>query len=278
MKIKSKLKYQSIARDWFASLQDNVCEQLEDLEKEFNPKNPAKMVSHKTSQKEGWKQEHRIIKGNVFEKGTVNFSEVSGKFEDDFKKQIPGTDKDPSFWASGISVVLHMKNPKVPAMHFNTRFICTEKCWFGGGMDVTPCIKNDEQKEWYHTELELMCNQHDEEYYSKFSEWCDEYFYLPHRKEPRGIGGLFFDYHFKDFDKDMEFVKDVGKTFVNIMKHIVFLNNTYKYTQEDKEVQLFKRGRYVEFNLMYDRGTKFGLQTGGNMDAILMSLPPEVKW
>ena len=276
--MKSIKSYQKTATTWFQSLQNTVCTHLEDLEKEFDSKNPAKMVKHNTSQSKGWYQEHRVIKGNVFEKGTVNYSRVTGKFNDLMRKQIPGADKDPSYWASGISVVLHMKNPKVPAMHFNTRFICTTKCWFGGGMDVTPCIQNDEQKDWYHTQLELMCNKHDEEYYSKFSEWCDEYFYLPHRKEPCGIGGLFFDYHFKDFKKDMAFVKDVGKTFVNIMSHIVFLNNRFKYTKEDKEVQLFKRGRYVEFNLMYDRGTKFGLQTGGNMDAILMSLPPEVKW
>ena len=278
MKIKKKNYYQKNARDWFSLLQNLICYKIQELEKQYSKNKLAKFKTFKFDKKKGWYQEQRIMHGNIFEKASVNFSEVSSKFDKKFAQEIPGTKKNSNFWASGVSVVVHMKNPKIPSMHFNTRFICTQKRWFGGGMDLTPSYKNDNQKKWYHLTLKKMCDQHNKKYYIKYKKWCDKYFYLPHRKEPRGIGGIFFDYHFNSFEKDIEFVKDIGKTFVNIMDNIVSEHMFSTWTKKEKEDQLVKRGRYVEFNLLYDRGTKFGLKTGGNVDAILMSMPPEVKW
>jgi coproporphyrinogen III oxidase len=208
----------------------------------------------------------------------VNFSKVYGKFPEQFQKNIPGASKDPRFWASGISIVMHMQNPHIPAMHFNTRFICTTKNWFGGGMDVTPAIKDEKEKKNFHKILKAMCDRHNKNYYKKYKKWCDEYFYLPHRKEPRGIGGIFFDYKKNNWEKDFSFVREVGISFKNISNEIIEKKNKLKWTIKDKEIQYKKRGRYVEFNLLHDRGTKFGLQTGGNVEAILMSLPPTAKW
>ena len=208
----------------------------------------------------------------------VNFSEVYGKFSKNFRNKIPGTKKDPSFWASGISIVMHMKNPHVPAMHFNTRFIVTDHGWFGGGMDVTPCINDKNLTKWFHKEIKQVCDFHNKKYYSKYKKWCDKYFYLPHRNEPRGIGGIFFDYKKKDFNKDFAFVRDIGLSFKKIFGEIITKKNKKKWSKRHKEIQFIKRGRYVEFNLLYDRGTKFGLQTGGNVEGILMSLPPIAKW
>lgn len=278
MKNNKKNYYQKISRNWFSLLQNIICYKIQELEKRYSKNNHAKFKILKFDKKKGWYQEHRIIHGNVFEKASVNFSEVSSKFDKKFAHEIPGTKKNNKFWASGISVVAHMKNPKIPSMHFNTRFICTQKSWFGGGMDLTPSYKNNNQKKRYHSKLKKMCDQHNKKYYVKYKKWCDTYFYLPHRKELRGIGGIFFDYHFNNFEKDIEFVKDVGKTFVDIMDNIVSEHIFSSWTKKEKEDQLIKRGRYVEFNLLYDRGTKFGLKTGGNVDAILMSMPPEVKW
>ena len=208
----------------------------------------------------------------------VNYSKVYGKFPKKFKKNIPGAEKDPNFWASGISIVMHMQNPHIPAMHFNTRFICTKKNWFGGGMDVTPAIKDMSEKNNFHKKLKLMCDQHDKKYYAKYKKWCDEYFYLPHRGEARGIGGIFFDYKKDNFEKDFKFVRDVGVTFQMLFNNIIRKKISKKWTLKEKEKQYIKRGRYAEFNLLYDRGTKFGLQTGGNVEGILMSLPPIAKW
>ena len=171
-----------------------------------------------------------------------------------------------------------MKNPLIPAMHFNTRFICTTQNWFGGGIDVTPSKKDDNEKKEFHKILKNMCNQHNKNYYHKYKKWCDEYFYLPHRNEPRGIGGIFFDYKKNNFEKDFKFVRDVGTTFQFIFQKIIKKKLKKKWTAKDKELQYIKRGRYTEFNLLYDRGTKFGLQTGGNIEGILMSLPPLAKW
>ncbi len=171
-----------------------------------------------------------------------------------------------------------MQNPYIPAMHFNTRFICTTKSWFGGGMDVTPAIRDDMEKKNFHTILKTMCDRHNKSYYKKYKKWCDEYFYLPHRKEARGIGGIFFDYKNDNFVKDFKFVKDVGVTFEMIFNKIIRKKIKRKWTLKDKESQYIKRGRYAEFNLLHDRGTKFGLQTGGNVEGILMSLPPIAKW
>jgi len=208
----------------------------------------------------------------------VNFSKVYGKFPKKFQQNIPGAQKDPRFWASGISVVMHMKNPLIPAMHFNTRYICTTFDWFGGGIDVTPSKKDNKEKEVFHKTLRDMCNRHNKNYYKKYKKWCDEYFYLPHRNEPRGIGGIFFDYKKDNFEKNFKFVRDVGVTFESIFQKIISKKIKKKWTSKDKENQYIKRGRYAEFNLLYDRGTKFGLQTGGNVEGILMSLPPHAKW
>jgi coproporphyrinogen III oxidase len=220
------------------------------------------------------------LKGNVFEKVGVNISTVHGEFTKEFRKNMPGTDDNPSFWASGISVVAHMKNPKIAAAHFNTRYIVTaSKSWFGGGCDLTPAIPEDEETNAFHSGLEKTCNQHDRQYYPKFKKECDEYFFLKHRNEKRGIGGIFFDYlNTSDFEKDLNFIKDVGQFFANFVNSNTLRKKDMNYNEEDIEKLSHKRSRYVEFNLLYDRGTLFGLKTGGNIDAILMSMPPEAKW
>ena len=266
-----------LARNWFKILQDMICEDIESLERK---KNIFKLKNWKrSSKKDHGGGQYRIFEGGkVFEKVGVNFSEVYGKFSKNFRNKIPGTKKDPSFWASGISIVMHMKNPHVPAMHFNTRFIVTDHGWFGGGMDVTPCINDKNLTKWFHKEIKQVCDFHNKKYYSKYKKWCDKYFYLPHRNEPRGIGGIFFDYKKKDFNKDFAFVRDIGLSFKKIFGEIITKKNKKKWSKRHKEIQFIKRGRYVEFNLLYDRGTKFGLQTGGNVEGILMSLPPIAKW
>ncbi len=266
-----------ITRNWFKILQDIICKEIEEIEKKNNI---FKIKSWKRNPiKDEGGGEFRIFKnGKVFEKVGVNYSEVYGKFSKQIRNKIPGTEEKSNFWASGISVVMHMQNPNVPAMHFNTRFIVTSYGWFGGGMDVTPCLKDNNLRKWFHNELKKACNKHNKKYYPKYRKWCDEYFYLPHRKEPRGIGGIFFDYKKKDFEKDFNFVRDVGLTFKNIFKEIISKKKNKKWDKKLKEIQNLKRGRYVEFNLLYDRGTKFGLQTGGNVEGILMSLPPIAKW
>ena len=266
-----------LASNWFKMLQDAICHNISDLEKnkiEFKSSNWKR--NHKKDEGGG---EFRILEnGKVFDKVGVNFSKVYGKFPQKFQKNILGAKKDPRFWASGISVVMHMKNPLIPAMHFNTRYICTTQDWFGGGMDLTPSIKDKNEKKEFHKILKKMCDRHNKNYYSKYKKWCDEYFYLPHRKEPRGIGGIFFDYKKDNFEKDFKFVRDVGTTFQKIFQNIIRKKINKKWNLKDKELQYIKRGRYVEFNLLYDRGTKFGLQTGGNVQGILMSLPPTAKW
>ena len=268
MKIKEK---QKLAKEWFIKLQNIICNNIEQLEKEYG--------SNIKFRKNKWKHgEFRTIKGKVIEKGGVAFSNIKGKFSKKFSKEIPGASKSKRFWASGISVVIHPANPKIPAMHFNTRFICTAKSWFGGGMDVTPNLIDSKEKKYFHNELKKMCDLHNKKYYTKYKKWCDEYFYLPHRKEERGIGGIFFDYKMYNWEKDFLFVKDVGKTFAYLIKKIIRKKMFLKCTKKDKEIQLLKRGRYVEFNLLYDRGTKFGLNSGGNPKAILMSMPPTAKW
>ncbi len=266
-----------LTSNWFKLLQEAVCNDINILE---NNKTKFKSTTWKRNQKrdEGG-GEYRILKdGKVFDKVGVNFSKVYGKFPKKFQKNIFGANKDPRFWASGISIVMHMKNPLIPAMHFNTRFISTTKHWFGGGMDVTPSKKDDSEKKYLHSSLKNMCNRHNKNYYKKYKKWCDEYFYLPHRKEARGIGGIFFDYKNNNFEKDFRFVRDVGITFQMMFNKIIRKKIKYKWTNKDKEIQYIKRGKYAEFNLLYDRGTKFGLQTGGNIEGILMSLPPLAKW
>ena len=266
-----------LASNWFKTLQDSICHSISELEKN-KIKFKSKTWKRNQNKDEGG-GEYRILKdGRIFDKVGVNFSKVYGKFPKHFQKQIPGAEKNPNFWASGVSVVMHMKNPLIPAMHFNTRYICTSYDWFGGGMDVTPSKKDENEKKEFHKILKKMCNRHNKKYYPKYKKWCDEYFYLPHRKEPRGIGGIFFEYKKNDFEKDFKFVREVGTTFELIFKKIIKKKLKKKWTLKDKEMQYIKRGRYTEFNLLYDRGTKFGLQTGGNVEGILMSLPPIAKW
>ena len=266
-----------LTSNWFKMLQESICNNISDLEK-----NNSKFITttwKRNSKKDEGGGEYRILKnGKIFDKVGVNFSKVYGKFPKQFQKNIPGAKKNPNFWASGISVVMHMKNPLIPAMHFNTRYICTSHDWFGGGIDVTPSKKDLNEKKEFHKILKNMCNRHNKKYYKKYKKWCDNYFYLRHRREPRGIGGIFFDYKKENFEKDFKFVRDVGVTFQFVFQKIIKKKMKKKWTIKEKEMQYIKRGRYTEFNLLYDRGTKFGLQTGGNIDGILMSLPPLAKW
>jgi len=218
------------------------------------------------------------LRGNVFEKVGVNISTVHGLFSEEFRQKIPGAEEDPKFFATGISIVAHMASPLVPAMHFNTRFINTKQEWFGGGGDLTPMIEDAESTRQFHEALKDACDQHNPHYYAKFKKQCDEYFYLKHRKEPRGVGGIFYDYLDSNFEDDFAFTQDVGKSILEVYPKIVRNKMYLPWTKDQREEQLVKRGRYVEFNLLYDRGTTFGLATGGNVEAILMSMPPEVKW
>ena len=266
-----------LVTNWFKILQEVICSEIEIIEN-----NSTKFKSNNWNRsllKDEGGGEYRMLKnGKIFEKVGVNFSEVYGKFSKEMKKNIPGAENNPNFWASGISVVMHMKNPHIPAMHFNTRYINTTLDWFGGGIDLTQCINDVREKKWFHKELKKTCNRHNKNYHKKYKKLCDEYFYLPHRNEMRGIGGIFFDYKKNNWQKDFAFIRDVGLTFKNIFDSIIMKKNNKKWNKEEKELQYIKRGRYTEFNLLYDRGTKFGLQTGGNVEGILMSLPPIAKW
>ena len=266
-----------LTSNWFKMIQESICHSISDLENNNISFKSTRWKKNKKKDEGGG--EFRILKdGKIFDKVGVNYSKVYGKFPKNFQKKILGAKKNPSFWASGISVVMHMKNPHIPAMHFNTRYICTTQDWFGGGIDVTPSIKDENEKKEFHKILKKMCERHNKNYYAKYKKWCDEYFYLPHRKETRGIGGIFFDYKKNNFEKDFKFTRDIGITFQSIFEKIIRKKIKKKWTYKEKEMQYLKRGRYVEFNLLYDRGTKFGLQTGGNIDGILMSLPPLAKW
>jgi len=281
--IKDVYLKKKLSSSWFSLLQQIICHEFQKIEVEFAKKTKQKPKYFKKknwskSKKEGGGT-YAIIKGGlIFDSVGVNFSEVSGKFQKKFRSQILGATKNPNYWASGVSIVAHMKNPKIPALHFNTRFIVTSKNWFGGGMDATPCIIDRDEKKMFHKKIKLMCNKHNKNYYKKYKKWCDNYFYLPHRRETRGIGGIFFDYKRDNWNRDFNFIKDVGLCFLDCAKTIIRRKMYTKWTQNQKNIQLIKRGRYVEFNLLYDRGTKFGLSTGGNVEAILMSLPPEAKW
>ena len=274
-----------LASSWFSLLQQTICYEFEKIEIDFGKKTKQKP---KYFEKKNWKKSREknegggiyaiIRNGLVFDSVGINFSEVSGKFHKKFRSQVLGATKNPNYWASGISIVAHMKNPKIPTMHFNTRFIVTSKNWFGGGMDATPCINDNNETKLFHNKIKVMCNKHNKNYYPKYKKWCDNYFYLPHRKETRGIGGIFFDYKRDNWKKDLNFIKDVGLCFLDYTKTIIRKKIYKKWTKKQKNDQLIKRGRYVEFNLLYDRGTKFGLNTGGRVEAILMSLPPTAKW
>ncbi len=272
------------ASDWFRTLRDDICSRFEAIEAECDTGQHADKEAGKFERKV-WKRdgggggEMSVMHGRVFEKVGVNISVVHGQFSEEFRKSIPGAEDTGDFWAAGISLVSHPQNPFVPAAHMNTRFIVTRKGWFGGGGDLTPIMDAEEEAKAFHRSFEACCNRHDNSYYPRFKKWCDEYFYLPHRDEPRGAGGIFYDYiDTGDFEADLAFTQDVGTSFADSYCDIVRSNMRKSWTDEDRHHQLVRRGRYVEFNLLYDRGTLFGLKTGGNIEAILMSMPPEVKW
>ena len=270
-----------ITTEWFRSLRNLICKDFEYLENN-NSKKKVKFSRSKwkksKTKSEGGGEISMLRNGNIFEKVGVNISVVNGRFDKNFKNKIPGTKESSKFWASGISVVAHFQNPKIPSLHFNTRYIITSKEWFGGGMDVTPCIKDNGQKKYFHLELKKMCANHNKNYYKEHKANCDKYFFLPHRNENRGDGGIFYDYLDSNWERDFLYTKDVGKVFLKIANNIIQRKIKEKWTKKDKGKQLSKRARYAEFNLLHDRGTKFGLSTGGNVEAIFMSLPPLASW
>ncbi len=271
------------AAEWFAALRDRICAAFEAIEDAYVVARPESGAAGRFARKT-WEREGggggviALMKGEVFEKVGVNISTVFGEFSPEFRGQIPGAAEDPRFWASGISLVAHLRSPLVPAIHLNTRHIVTTKAWFGGGTDLTPMVPDDADTADFHAALKAACDAHDAGYYPRFKAWCDEYFFLKHRDEPRGVGGIFFDYLESDWVRDFAFTRAIGESFLGVYPAIVRRHMLEPWTAEQRRHQLVRRGRYVEFNLLYDRGTLFGLKTGGNVEAILMSLPPEVAW
>jgi coproporphyrinogen III oxidase len=267
---------------WFATLRDQICAGFEAVEDMAGP-HPGRFERISWDRPEGGGGTMSTIKGQVFEKAGVNISVVEGQFTADFAARIPGTEAGAAFWAAGISLVAHPWSPRVPAVHMNTRMLVTSKGWFGGGGDLTPLQPGTpaaaEDAAAFHAVYQAACDRHDPGYYEKFKKWCDEYFYLPHRQEPRGAGGIFYDYlDSGNAVADFAFTRDVGEAFCLAYMPIARRRFGEAYSAEEREAQLIRRGRYVEFNLLYDRGTTFGLKTGGKTDAILMSMPPAVKW
>ena len=272
---------QQMARNWFQSLRDRICTAFEEIEREAGSQASFVYTPWDRTDVTGAPGGGGVrgqMTGKVFEKVGVNVSTVGGQFNPEFAASIPGAEKDPSFFATGISLVAHMANPHVPAVHMNTRFLTTTRRWFGGGADLNPAIPCKEDTEAFHARLRAACAAHDATFYPRFSTWADEYFWLPHRGVARGVGGIFYDRLEGHFDAHFAFTKDVGEAFLDIFPQIVRRRLDTPYTDEDLDTLLTFRGRYVEFNLLYDRGTLFGLKTGGNIDAILMSLPPMAKW
>ena len=269
---------------WFAELRDRLCTAFEAIEDEIAGERPEQGPPSRFERSE-WQRPGggggtiSVMRGQVFEKVGVNISTVSGEFSPEFRKDTPGALEDPRFWASGISLVAHLRSPLVPAAHMNTRYIVTSKAWFGGGADLTPIYPDATASEEFHAGLAAACATYDGDCYSRFKAWCDYYFFLKHRGEPRGVGGIFFDYlDSGDWDRDFAFLRAVGDAFLAVFPAIVRTRMRLPWTEEQRQHQLVRRGRYVEFNLLYDRGTVFGLKTGGNPEAILMSLPPLVAW
>jgi coproporphyrinogen III oxidase len=277
---------QQAARDWFEDLRTRICAEFEAIEREaggdaaftYTPWDRADPDGSPGGAKDGGGGVRGHMAGRVFEKVGVNVSTVGGRFSEEFAATIPGAEDDPSFFATGLSLVAHMANPHVPAVHMNTRFITTTRRWFGGGADLNPAIPYQDDTDAFHARLRAACARHDPTFYPRFSKWADEYFWLPHRNVARGVGGIFYDHLEGHFDAHFAFTREVGEAFLDIFPAIVRKRMATPFTDEDRQRLLEFRGRYVEFNLLYDRGTLFGLKTGGNIDAILMSLPPLASW